>query len=192
MRRHDHDPWHSSIHTNCPPTGTLFAAKQWLRSQHLDKKSHEVSPLSHVQYFKPAPGSAARDPNSSGGDRVVSVARSGCSPPSLCPPASRRCYWLTQLIYLTEASQTVTQELPPWYLLCWIYLRVGLPEPLLSGFSNETSHWIWIWQLCRRIRAICMLIFTVLNSLADLAREAASACLEQCLTDLAALTSKLW
>lgn len=61
------------------------------------------------------------------------------APPPLCPPAPHRCYRLTRLIYLTEASQTVTQELPPWYLLCWIYLRVGLPEPLLSGFSNETS-----------------------------------------------------
>lgn len=86
MRRHDQDPWHSSIHTNCPPAGTLFAAKQWLWSQHLDKKSHEVSPLSHEQYFKPAPGSAARAPDSSGGDRVVSVASSGCSPPASVPP----------------------------------------------------------------------------------------------------------
>lgn len=37
-----------------------------------------------------------------------------------------------------------------------------------------------------------MLIFTVLSSLADPEPEAASARLEQCLTDLAALTSKLW
>lgn len=61
-----------------------------------------------------------------------------------------------------------------------------------QGFQMETSHRMWAWQLAHWIRAICMLIFTRLNSLAVQERGASSTCLEQCLTDLAALTSKLW